>query len=246
VVPHPEAELVDDIAAFRHDPLAYVLYAFPWGEGELAKEQGPRDWQIDVLTTIREGLQKGELTETEAIQVAISSGHGIGKSALVAWLILWAMSTFEDTRGVVTANTLTQLKTKTWAELSTWYARCINAHWFELTATALYSVQPGHDKTWRVDMVPWSESNTEAFAGLHNKGRRVLVIFDEGSGIHDKIWEVTEGALTDDETPRSFGRPSGIPLGQRDDSVSALGIFAIAGKGGRSIPAPSKEPIRLN
>ena len=49
-------------------------------------------------------------------------------------------------------------------------------------------------------MVPWSERNTEAFAGLHNKGRRILLIFDEASAIPDSIWEVSEGALTDDDT----------------------------------------------
>ena len=37
---------------------------------------------------------------------------------------------------------------------------------FELTATALFSKDPEHEKTWRIDMVPWSERNTEAFAGL--------------------------------------------------------------------------------
>ena len=45
-----------------------------------------------------------------------------------------------------------------------------------------------------------NEIRTEAFAGLHNKGRRVLLIFDEASAISDRIWEVSEGALTDDDT----------------------------------------------
>jgi hypothetical protein len=57
----------------------------------------------------------------KAIQIAVASGHGIGKSALVSWLLLWSMTTFEDTKGVVTANTEVQLRTKTWAELSKWY-----------------------------------------------------------------------------------------------------------------------------
>src|SRR5229473_6512738 len=60
-------------------------------------------------------------------------------------------------------------------------------------------------------MVPWSERNTEAFAGLHNKGRRILVVFDEGSAIPDVIYEVTEGALTDSETEIIwcvFGNPT--------------------------------------
>lgn len=47
---------------------------------------------------------------------------------------------------------------------------------------------------------PGSEHNTEAFAGLHNKGKRIVLIFDEASAIADKVWEVAEGALTDEDT----------------------------------------------
>ncbi|MDU9765474.1 terminase, partial [Helicobacter pylori] len=60
-------------------------------------------------------------------------------------------------------------------------------------------------------MVPWSERNTEAFAGLHNQGKRILVIYDEASAIPDIIWEVTEGALTDKNTQiiwACFGNPT--------------------------------------
>lgn len=132
-------------------------------------------------------------------------------SALVSWLILWAMSTFPDTKGVVTANTETQLKTKTWAELAKWHRLCITREWFTFTATALFSTDANREKTWRIDMAPWSEHNTEAFAGLHNKGRRILLIFDEASAIADKIWEVAEGALTDEGTEIiwcAFGNPT--------------------------------------
>jgi hypothetical protein len=191
-----EWELLEEIAGFAHDPLGFVEFAFPWGTGELAKFTGPDEWQVEILTELRDGL----ITLTEAIQIAIASGHGIGKSAFVSWMILWAICTREDTRGVVTANTDTQLRTKTWPELMKWHRLCICGHWFEVTATAIFSKQPQHEKTWRIDSVPWSDTNTEAFAGLHNQGNRILLVFDEGSAIDDKIWEVAEGALTDEDT----------------------------------------------
>lgn len=198
---------------YTHDPLGFVLYAFPWGAGELKEfPDGPDEWQHDVLTEISQKLRSGELSGHEdAIQMAVASGHGIGKSALVSWVILWAMATFPDCRGVVTANTENQLKTKTWAELAKWKRLMICEKWFELTATALYSRDPKHEKTWRIDMIPWSEKNTEAFAGLHNVGKRILLIFDEASAIFDKIWEVAEGALTDRNTEiiwLAFGNPT--------------------------------------
>lgn len=204
----PEADLIDDVGSFAFDPLGFVRYAFPWGEPGtvLAGKSGPDEWQIKVLEDVRNGL-----TLTAAIQEAVASGHGVGKTALVSWLLLWAVSTHPDTRGVVTANTENQLRTKTWAELSKWFRLCICHHWFKLTATALFSATPGHEKTWRIDAVPWSENNTEAFAGLHNEGRRIIVVFDEASAIPDVIWETTEGALTDANTEIlwfAFGNPT--------------------------------------
>ena len=201
-----EQDLINDIAGFEHDPYGFVMYAFPWGEGALA-DQVIEDWQADILKDIGAGL----LTVNEAIQIAVASGHGIGKSALVAWIILWALSTKENTRGVVTANTATQLTTKTWPELSKWHNIFIAKHWFLVTATAIYSTDVKYEKTWRIDAIPWSKTSTEAFAGLHNKGSRVVLIFDEASAILDGIWEVAEGALTDTDTELiwcAFGNPT--------------------------------------
>ncbi len=80
------------------------------------------------------------------------------------------MSTVLDTRGVVTANTEGQLRTKTWPELAKWHALSINKEWFTYSATSLCSSRPGRDRTWRVAAITWSENNTEAIAGLHHKG----------------------------------------------------------------------------
>lgn len=206
--------MITDIARFAYDPRRFVLYAFPWGKKgtELANKSGPRDWQAKILDDIGEKLRKNRATNIwEAVQEAVASGHGIGKSALVSWIMLWALSTHEDTRGIVTANTDTQLRTKTWPELSKWFHMMVNRGWFTLTATAIYSRQPGHEKMWRIDAIPWSVENTEAFAGMHNEGKRIIVIFDEASAVHDKIWEVTEGALTDNNTEIvwcAFGNPT--------------------------------------
>lgn len=212
---HPDAEsqLREDVAGFYHDPLGHVLYVYPWGVPgtELEQHKGPRQWQRDVLDSIGQQLRDGAADLGEVIREAVASGHGIGKSALVSWIIKWALDTREDTRGVVTANTDTQLRTKTWPEVGKWNRLSLTSHWFTHTATALISTAKGHDKNWRFDAVPWSEGNTEAFAGLHNAGKRLVLIFDEASAIADKVWEVAEGALTDELTEiiwAAFGNPT--------------------------------------
>lgn len=77
------------------------------------------------------------LTTKTAIRIAVSSGHGIGKSALVAWILLWSITTYPDSRAVVTANTDSQLKSKTWPEVQKWFHKFILKDLFICTATTL-------------------------------------------------------------------------------------------------------------
>jgi len=210
----PEVELAEELAAYSLDPLGFVLAVYPWGEpGPLQDADGPREWQREILISIGERLRAGYAPDATMMPVlqAISSGHGIGKSALVSWLVWWALSTCEDAKAVITANTEPQLRTKTWPEIAKWARLAANSHWFKVYGMSLVAADPARAKTWRADAVTWSETNLEAFAGLHNKGKRILLVFDEASGIHDRVWEVAEGALTDEGTEiiwTAFGNPT--------------------------------------
>src|SRR5712671_5751136 len=171
----------------RDDPYAFVMGAFPWGQKgtQLEGYTGPMPWAIALMGRIKSGLT----TIDEAIMEAVASGHGIAKS-----------------------TTEPQLKTKTWAELGKWFNLCWFAReYFTLTATALLSKDKTRERTWRIDMIPWSKTNPQAFAGLHNKGKRMLLVFDEASEIEDIIWETAEGAFSDLATQLIwlvFGNPT--------------------------------------
>lgn len=206
-----EQQLHEAVAEFYADPLGFVLFAFPWGEdGPLKHFDGPDGWQRDFLIQLGEEVKtrgfNGSLA-VMAIRFAVSSGHGIGKSVLVAFIVLWAMSTRPYLHGTVTANTIDQLNTKTWATLRTWYARCITAHWFEMNSERMY--HKSHKDNWFVAKQSSKEENSEAFAGQHAADSTSLYIFDEASAIPDKIWEVAEGGLTDGEPMIFvFGNPT--------------------------------------
>lgn len=191
-------ELAEEMAACYLDPYRFVLIAFDWGRGELEKFEGPDKWQTAHLKAVRDKLKEMRSrpeTENDPLFEAIKAGHGVGKTADVAWIILWLMSTRPHFAGVVTANTRDQLTRKTWREVEVWRRRCITGHWFKYNATSLHHVT--HKDTWRMDAIPWSEHNSEAFAGLHNAGRGQAIIMDEASAIADVIWEVAEGAMSD-------------------------------------------------
>lgn len=204
-----ESQLIEEVAVTADDPLAFVQRFYPWGEKELAASSGPRKWQAKILGTIRDHLQSE--SRFQPLRVAVASGKGIGKSALVSMIIDWAMSTCGDCKVVVTANTGTQLATKTVPEVSKWTRLSFNAHWWDVKAKSITAQQPGHEKEWRTDFIPWTKENMEAFSGLHNKDKRMVVIFDEASGIHSTIWSNTDSTLTDENTEIiwiAFGNPT--------------------------------------
>ncbi len=197
------AEGQDDLAAaiseFVDDPLGFVLFCYPWGqEGTpLEHEEGPDVWQTKFLLRLGRAIEEGREKDaaglmSSAIQMATVSGHGVGKTALVAWLIHWFISTRPNPQIICTANTVSQLTGKTWRELAKWRRLAINGDWFQWTATKYYL--KGQSDTWFAAAVPWSKDRAEAFAGTHET--HVLLLFDEASAIADEIWEVAEGALT--------------------------------------------------
>jgi hypothetical protein len=193
----------------KDDPESFVLFMFPWGveNTPLAKFKGPRKWQRRVLRDITNHIKANQgVLDMEALRMAVSSGRGIGKSALVAWLILWMLSTRIGSSVIVSANSENQLRTVTWGELTKWATMAMNAHWWEVSATKLVPA------TWLTDLVErdlkkgtrywaaegklWSEENPDAYAGVHNHDG-MMVIFDEASGIPDGIWSVAAGFFTE-------------------------------------------------
>jgi hypothetical protein len=182
-------ELVSRCVQYRDDPYGFVMHMYDWGHGSLMGWAGPDEWHKEVFQSIKDYLAG---KDNMPLQIAIASGHGSGKTALAAWLIIWYMSCRLSPQIVCTANTETQLNTKTWRELAKWHKMVLNRESFDWTATSFYL--KAHPETWKANAIPWSENNTEAFAGTHEEN--VLVIFDEASKISDKIWEVSDGVFT--------------------------------------------------
>jgi hypothetical protein len=201
--------------AIKDDPEAFVLFVFPWGQKGTPLEhfKGPRRWQRKVLRDITAHITRNkELTNFEVLRMATASGRGIGKSALVSWLILWMLTTRIGSTTIVSANSESQLRSITWAEVTKWLALMMNSHWFEVSATRVMPAKwlaelverdlKKGTRYWSVEGRLWSEENPDAYAGVHNFDG-VLVIFDEASGIPDPIWSVTAGFFTEN-TPNRF------------------------------------------
>jgi hypothetical protein len=224
--PQEEQELMSLIWSDRikGNPLAFVMYVFPWGEEgtPLERFSGPRRWQKEVLGDIAEHIKRnaelgaaarpGDEVAYGVLREAVSSGRGIGKSALVSWVVLWMLSTRIGSTTIISANSEPQLRSVTWAEITKWLAMAINSHWFEVSATRVMpakwltelvekDLRKG-TRYWGVEGRLWTKENPDAYAGVHNFDG-VMVIFDEASGIDDAIWSVATGFFTEN-TPNRF------------------------------------------
>lgn len=171
--------VVDDIAQFYDNPLGFVKYAYPWREPHKALEHhaGPDKWQADILTDIGKSVRSRNFDGMNAVlpqRFAVASGHGIGKSALVAWLVNWIMSTRSHAQGTITANTFTQLQTKTWAQIQKWTALSITSDWFRLTGDRMSHVR--YPATWFCSAQTSRDENSEGFAGQHALTDRKSVV----------------------------------------------------------------------
>lgn len=180
-------DLIGAMEALVYDPLGFVRFAYDWGKGQLLGEDGPDENQEKILRDIGR-LHRGD----KPVYIAVKSGNEVGKTALIAWIIHWFMSTHPFPQIVATANTRTQLETKTWRELAKWHGLSTDDHrdWFEWTATKFYHVD--HPETWFASAIPWRKEKAQAFAGTHEKWG--LMVFDESSTIDDVIWEEAEQA----------------------------------------------------
>jgi hypothetical protein len=201
--------------AIKDDPLAFVLYTFPWGAKGTPLEhfEGPRKWQRAVLRDLATHIkQNNGRLDFDTLRMAVSSGRGIGKSALVSWLVIWMLSTRIGSTTLVSANSEAQLRSVTWAEITKWLSMSLNNHWFEVSATRVLPAKWVAElverdlkmgtRYWGVEGRLWSAENPDAYAGVHNYSG-VMLIFDEASGIDDSIWSVASGFFTEN-TPHRF------------------------------------------
>jgi hypothetical protein len=207
--------LAAEMAHYYDDPLGYVQDCFPWGEGELAHDPGPDEWQTQFLKDLGDEVRTRKFdgyNPVEAVRMAVASGHGIGKGVVIALVACWIMDTRENSQGTVTANTFPQLSSKTWPTICRWRGLSLTSKWWSVTGDTIYHSESKNKfgvPQWFLRCQSSAEENNEAFAGQHKKDSSSYYLFDEASAIPAKIWEKADGGLTDGEPFFfAFGNPT--------------------------------------
>ena len=218
----------ETVAGFYADPLGYVMFNFPWTTDpsiqmvklpshyadRFESKYGPGVWACDFLDELGREIQKRAFdgqTPVDPIRFSTASGHGIGKSVMAAFLVKFVHDTRPFSRMTVTAVTDVQLRGKTWAEVAKWHTRSLTFHWSDLSTGRgnMALRNKFYPQEWYVVAQTSREENSESFAGQHAANSSSVYLFDEASGVPEKIFEVREGGLTDGEPMVfDFGNPT--------------------------------------
>jgi phage terminase large subunit len=141
----------------------------------------PLPWQAEFLTLVANNPR-----------VAVRSGHGVGKTSALSWLIFWYLLTNADCKVGITAPTQDQLRDNLWGELRRWHSQMRQPFrdWITLDADRVTVAEKKNVATARTAR----KEQPEAFQGLH--APKMLAIVDEASGVENAIFEASMGFLT--------------------------------------------------
>lgn len=139
------------------------------------------------------GVEKALRGECSS-RISIVSGHGIGKSMLLAVIILWFLFVHEGAQVACTSPGAEQMYDVLWKELKKWIDVMPMPYkdWYLWEASHVRMI--ASPQTWFARAKTSSKENTEALAGVHADW--VLIAVDEASGVEEPIFETMEGALT--------------------------------------------------
>jgi len=175
----------------------YHKWSFPsFKKGEMLTWQ-----QLMILESIKESCAKDKYPK---MQVSIASGRGVGKSFLLAGLIVWSIIRKKNVQGAITAPSATQLQDASWARLGQIIQRAKEhggslgmkiSKLFKKTTERLQMV--GSEDKWFISAKVGRKENPEALAGMHSD-EFVALFGDEASAVPKEIFEKAEGGLTDE------------------------------------------------
>ena len=172
--------VVRKLREWRESPLQFVTDCI---------QVTPTEQQIELLTSMTKGKR-----------FSVRSGHGVGKDAVVSWVILWFMTTRPYAKVACTAPTNRQLRDVLISEISKWLRQSTVREEFTIHRDIIFHREA--KKEWWCRFISPSvratkEEQAETLAGLH--ADHLLIVADEASGIPDPTFIPLEGAMTSED-----------------------------------------------
>lgn len=126
--------------------------------------------------------------------VAIRAAHDQGKTAFLAWVHWWFITTHLPCKIPVAANTQDQLRDVTWAEIMKWGRMLPDQlrDGFDIGLERI-TLKAMPEECFSVARTA-SKGNPEALQGFH--AENLLFLLEEASGMEDIIFEIAGGAMS--------------------------------------------------
>ena len=166
-------DAVDTLLALRNDPILFCRTVL---------QAEPQEWQKQALENINKHNR-----------VSIRSGHAVGKTTYLSFVVLWWLTTRYPVKVACTANSASQLEQILWSEIQKWHKRMPKAFQDELEFRSDKITLKNVPDSFCVARTSRRE-NPEALQGFHSPN--MLFIIDEASGVPDLIFEVAQGAMS--------------------------------------------------
>lgn len=209
-------------------------------EAILYYKNRPIEFVKDIIKATPDDIQ-GEILNSVANNqlTSVRSGHGIGKSALQSWLIIWFMCTRPFPKIPCTAPTKHQLHDILWAEVAKWLNPTLTTE-IEWTQEKLY--MKSNPENWFA--VPRTATQPDALQGFH--AEHILYIIDEASGVKDVTFEPVLGSLTTPDAKLIMcGNPtqlSGFFFDSHNKNRNIYKTFKVSGENSKRV---SKDYIQM-
>lgn len=157
----------------------------------------PDDWQLEYMMALTQKRSRSLPPPERKRRFALKACVGPGKTAVLAIVVWWFMSTRVDAKGAATSITGDNLDANLWAELAKWQDKSpLLMAAFEWTATQVRSRE--RPATWFIDARKWANAADKnslgnTLAGLH--GDNVIFVIDEAGGVPEEVAAAAEGGL---------------------------------------------------
>lgn len=187
----PQKE-IDIIRRMYFDPIYFVEHMFNLKpvKNVFMKGKNITPQQLEILEAM-----KNAVNNNGKRRISVRSGHGVGKSATMSWILLWFLFTRKDAQIACTAPTTSQMHDVLWKECAKWIQRMPSELQSVYEWTTNYIRIVDNPKVWFARAKTGRKESPEALAGVH--GDHVLFLCDEASGIPDEVFNTAEWALTD-------------------------------------------------
>jgi len=169
----------------------------------------PVQWAIDKLGVTPYGYQSEAMSLLpEYHRVCVRGPHGLGKTGMASWLVLWFADTREragvDWKVVTTASVWRQLEKYLWPEIHKWAPRLGLDQ-----KTGLLTLALNQRFGQAFPVASDDEANIE---GAH--ATEILYIIDEGKNVPAETFDAIEGALSSGQAYAFCMSTPGAPAGR--------------------------------